>query len=89
MLGLRRWPHALLNGLFVGGMFVTVHNYQPVGIMAWPLIEWGEHGMGRLEKILAWNGNEDDWEDTDHGGDSDEDELEIPDESDKWSEYSP
>lgn len=64
----------------------SVPMFTPVTVKAWPLIEWGEHGMSRLEKILGWNGNEDEWEDTDH---SDEDELPIPDESDKWSEYSP
>lgn len=89
MHGLRGWPHAPPTGLFAGRMLRTVHDYQPLGITAWPLVEWGEHGMGRLEKILGWNGNEDDWEDTDHSGDSDDNELRFPDESDKWSDYTP
>ena len=64
----------------------SIPQFKPVTIKAWPMIEWGEHGMSRLEKILRWNGDEDEWEDTDH---SEEEELPLPDESDKWSEYSP
>ncbi|KAK4158927.1 hypothetical protein QBC43DRAFT_305077 [Cladorrhinum sp. PSN259] len=65
-------------------------GYETVDMPTWPLVEWGEHGLGRLEKVLSWNGNEDEWEDTDCERDaSDEEVPEVPDESDKSSEYSP
>jgi len=61
-------------------------DYRPVGMLAWPLVKWGEHGTERLEKIFSWNGNEDDWQDTDHEDDDSDEECKVSVDSDAWSE---